>query len=43
MVVRKRGTVVDLRGRLGAAALLDELWRDAPADRRRDFAELVRS
>lgn len=25
MVVRKRGTVVDLRGRLGAAALLDEL------------------
>jgi mannitol-1-phosphate 5-dehydrogenase len=30
-------------GRDDPAALLDELWRDAPADRRREFMELVLS
>ena len=30
-------------GRDNPAALLDELWQDAPADRRREFAELVLS
>ena len=30
-------------GRDNPAALLDELWQDAPADRKREFAELVLS